>query len=395
MFDYVVLNRSIDGPSISVGEIAEALLFYQSVHLILDRATLLSLIRKVGPNNVLKILSLPSVKATYIEEFLGVHTEQTPLGAEHMFISATISGGKNSGEFKSSKKRLEYALTRNNLTKSQIDNFISRFRKLVTFKTVASDHFIKGGIVSAAMNDLSDAEFVSKGAFIIAKNLIGTDSLPDNFHFEITKKNGKFTTSTNINFNKINELQMAKDVNCGEYTPAHIASGLFNASYGLILAAYYGGDFYTSEVESEIINTKNKHILMRTNINRRVQDDFHSIILNGCPDIATVINNNERDIDEFLELLKKSGRFKKWLKGASPDENIISNYIEDITSSGWINRTPVKVLRYLTTTGLGFINPAAGVLTSIVDTFLLEKINLGWNPNQFINSSLKKFVKTD
>ncbi|WKA62790.1 hypothetical protein [Pectobacterium aroidearum] len=395
MFDHVVLNRSIDGPSITIGEIAEALLFYQSIHIILDRSTLASLIDKIGSHNILKLLSLPHVKATYIEEFLGVHTEQTPFGPEHMLVSAYVSGGQDSGELKSVKKRLEYMLLQNKLSRNQAENFISRFKNLVTFRTVVSDHFIKGGIVSAAMNDLSDIEYVSSGSRIISKNLLASNTLPDDYHFRIIMNNGKFKISTNLDFSKINDIQSNKHGKPEKNTPESIVSGLFNASYGLILAAHYGGDFYTSEVESEIIQFKNKQILNRTNINRSIQNNFYTILLDGCPDVATVLNSDDRSFEEFLELLSKAEKFKKWLKGKSPDENLISNYIDDITSSGWINKTPVKFFRYLANTGIGFINPVAGVFASAVDTFVLDKLNLGWKPNQFINGKLKKFVDND
>lgn len=392
MFDHIVLNRSIDGPSLTFGEIAEALLFYQSVHIILDRSTLSGLINKIGPHNVLKLLSYSHIKATYIEEFLGVHTVNTQSGQEHTLISAYLSGGERVGELKGTKKRLEYMLVRNGLNEAQAENFVTRFRKCVTFKSVSNDHFIKGGVVAAARNDLLDAEYVLSGARVVAKNLLGSIELPSNYYFRISMDNVNFRISTNLDFSIVNAIQKNKDQNCGDFTPAHIASSLFNASYGLILAAYYGGDFYTSEVESDIIQIKNKQILTRANINRNIQNQFFTILLNGCPDVASVLNSGERSFEEFLELMSKANKFKKWLKEKSPDDNLINNYIDDITSSGWINQTPSKIIRYLTSTSLGFVNPITGIIATALDTFLLEKLNLGWKPNQFINKKLKPFV---
>jgi len=392
MFDHVVLNRSVDGPSVTFGEIAEALLFYQSVHIILDRSSLAGLINKIGPNNVLKILAYPNVKATYIEEFVGVHTEQTSSGPEHTLVSVNVVGGEAVGELKSAKKRLEYMLLQNHLNATQAENFISRFRKYVTFRSLANDHYIKGGVVAASTDDLSDTEYVSSGARIIAKNLLGYSNLSDDFYFRIAFAHGNFRISTNLDFSTANEIQKNKDKNHIDYTPVNIATGLFTASYGLILAAHYGGDFYTSEVDSEVIQVKNKQILNRANINRTVQKEFYTILLNGCPDIATVLNSGDRSFEEFSELLSKANKFKKWLKGKSPDENLISNYLEDVTSSGWVNRTPSRILRYLSCTSLGFVAPAAGIVVSAFDTFFLEKLSAGWKPNQFINGKLKSFV---
>lgn len=392
MFDHIVLNRSINGPSLTVGEIAEAILFYQSVHIIMDRSTLAGLIHKIGHHNVLKLLSYPHVKATYIEEFLGVHTIDSPYGPEYSLISAYISGGESVGDLKSSKKRLEYMLYQNGLSNKQAESFSSRFKNCVTFKSIANDHFIKGGVIAAATNDFLDTEYVLLGTRVIAKNLLGDKELPDNYYFKVHMNNGSFRASTNLDFSMVNVIQKNRDKNCGEYTPAHIASSLLNASYGLILAAHYGGDFYTSEVESEIIQLKNKHILTRAHLNRSIQNQFSTILLDGCPDLSSVLNTGERSFEEFLELLSKANNFKKWLKGKSPDENLVSNYIDDISSSGWINQTPSKIIRYLTSTSLGFAGPITGVVASAIDTFLLDKFCSGWKPNQFINKKLKPFV---
>ncbi|WP_439067967.1 hypothetical protein [Serratia ureilytica] len=392
MFDYVVLNRSIDGPPITVGEIAEALLYYQSVHIILDRSTLVELIDKIGPNNVLKLLSNSNVKATYIEEFVGVQTIQTPSGPEYTLISAYVSGGEKVGVLKSAKKRLEYTLLNNGLSNTQAENFISRFKKCVSFRSISNDYYIKGGVVAAAMDDLYDEKYVSSGAHVLANGLLSNRTLNDDFKFNINIGNDKFRIDTNLDFSLINEIQNNKNKEPDGYTPAHIASGLLSASYGLVLAAHYGGDFYTSEVESEVIKIKNKQILTRANINRSLQSEFHTILLKGCPDVATVLNAGDRSFEEFLELLSKASKFKKWLKERSPDENLISNYIDDITSSGWISQTPGKILRYLTSTGLGFIDPITGIFASAIDTFVLDKFSSGWKPNQFINGNLRDFV---
>lgn len=392
MFDHVVLNRSIDGPPLNIGEIAEALLFYQSVHIVLDNSTIRNLILKIGPHNFLKILSLPYVKATYIEEFIGVHTEQTPSGPEHSLISAIFAGGEKDGELKTPKKRLELVLLRANLTQAQARNFVSRFKNLVTFKKLGGDHFIKGGIVSAAMNDLSDTDYVSSGSRVIAKHFLACDNLPSDFNFKIHKNDGSFKISTNMDFNKANEIRHSNSSLTGNYTPASIAAELFSASYALILAAHYGGDFYTSGINSDVIQVKNKQILNRTNINKKAQDDFYTILLSGFPDIVTTLNSGNRSFDEFIVLLSKANRFKHWLKDKSPDENLISNYLQDISSTGWFNQTQGKVFRYIASTAIGMINPLAGLVASATDSFVLDKINFGWKPNQFINGSLKTFV---
>jgi hypothetical protein len=107
MFERVVLRRSLDGPAITVGEIAEALLFYQNVHIVLDYSSLVGLIKNIGMRTTLKLLSLPDVKATYIEEITGTHTEQSPSGPEYSLVALMFTGHQDVGQLKSRKRRLE------------------------------------------------------------------------------------------------------------------------------------------------------------------------------------------------------------------------------------------------------------------------------------------------
>lgn len=392
MFESIVLNRSIDGPAITIGEISEALLFYQNIHIVMDTSNLLGLIRSIGPHNVIRLLSHPDVKTTYIEEILGVMADDTSFGTEYTLASGYFAGSQEHGEIKSWKKRLEFMLARQGLNKTQAENFTERFRQCVTLKRLTGDHFIKGGVISAAKEDFNDSEYVLSATHIILRNLLPKEKSADEFYFKIHSSHGTFRISTNIDFSEINSYQNSVLGNKDETTPASIASGILNSSYGLILAAHYGGDFHTSITESKIIQQKNKQILTRANANRNELSSFYEIALTGCPNIATVINNGERSFEEFLELLTRAKKFKKWLKGKSPDEKLLSQYLDDITTSSWLGSGSSKVLRYMASNGLGLIDPISGLITSALDSFILDKLAAGWKPNQFISKKIKPFV---
>lgn len=388
MFDSIVLNRSIDKPALTAGEIAEALIFYQSIHLVLDTSSLLSLVKEIGPHNLIKLISLPDVKTTFIEEFVGVYSENTENGTEYALISAFFSGDDSKGEIKSWKKRLEHLIFKKGFSKTEAANFVERFRRLVTIKKLSSDHFISGGVINAARRDLNDHDYVSSAARIIVGDLMPNADIPHNFIYKITPSKETFRIYTNINFDHINKSAPKM----GPATPATIAAAILSASYGLILAAHYGGDFHTSLTDSKLISHKNKLILNRSNANRRELELFNEIILKGIPNISFAINSKERTFEEFLELLSKANKFKKWLKGKSPDENLVANYLEDISKTGWIGSGKGKALRYLASTGLGIIGPTTGLITSFFDAFVFDKLIAGWKPNQFISSKLIPFI---
>ena len=392
MFESIVLHRSIDGPPLTAGEIAEALIFYQNIHIVMDTSTLLGLLRSIGHHNVIKLLSLPDVKTTFTEEFLGVYAENSTKDTEYALMSAYISGGDTGAQMKSWKRRLEYMVSRQGLTKTEAARFVERFKACVTLKKLGSDYFINGGVISAAREELTNNEYVSSASKIIVESLLHGEKVPDNQFYEIIHTRESFRVSTNIDFEKINSLNANKLRQAGECTPASIAAGILSASYGLILAAHYGGDFYTSTTDSKIIQHKNKYLLTRSNANRDELNTFNEIVLNGSPNIAAILNDKERSFEEFLELYSKAQGFKKWLKGKSPDKDLVSHYLEDISRSGWHSRGSVKAFRYLVSTGMGLIGPVTGIITSAIDAFVLDRFIIGWKPNQFINERMKSFV---
>tara|TARA_A100000171_G_C2134621_1_gene149272 strand:+ start:2254 stop:3453 length:1200 start_codon:yes stop_codon:yes gene_type:complete len=395
MFERVVLRRSLDGPAITVGEIAEALLFYQNIHLVLDYSSLVGLIKTIGMRNILKILSLPDVKATYIEEITGTHTKQTPTGPEYSLVVFMVSGHQDVGQLKSRKKRLEYILDRQGYKRSETKRLVERFRQSVSYKKLGDDYYVKGGLITAARVDLLDNEYISEASRIIAKRLLESDVLPEGFFFRINSSGENFRVSTNLDFNSVSEVQQARDKNAGNYSPAHVASELLNASIGLIFAGHYGGDFYTSDTESRIIQLRQKFLLQRFQLDRSQLSQFHEVALNGCPSVAETINQGHRSFEEFLEILSSARTFKKWLKDKSPDESLVAGYLEDITKSGWLSSLSGKALRYVVGSGIGAIDPTTGLAISAGDSFFLDRLVSGWKPNQFISGKIKPFVDTE
>jgi len=190
-------------------------------------------------------------------------------------------------------------------------------------------------------------------------------------------------------------VRQLRDPNAGEFTPANITSTLLTASVDTLLAGHYGGDYYTSSIVSKIIHLREQQLFRRVGKNLKELDTFTEIVLNGCPDIADVINEGNRSFDEFLELLKKGEKFKKWLHNRSPDESIVSAYLEDVTSIGWLSTLPGKMVRFLSGSAIGSLEPVTGLAVAAGDSFLLEKLTGGWRPNHFITNHLKPFVSID
>lgn len=117
--------------------------------------------------------------------------------------------------------------------------------------------------------------------------------------------------------------------------------------------------------------------------------------LNGSPSVAETINQGHRSFEEFLELLTSARKFKKWLKGKSPDESLVAGYLEDVTAESWLSTVPGKVFRYVVGAGVGAVDPTTGLALSAGDSFFLDRLVSGWKPNRFITDKVKPFINSE
>lgn len=394
MFEKIVLRRSIHGPALTAGELAEGLLYYQNVHIIVDYGTLAGLASQLDIPILLGLLARRGVSATYVDEFPGVQTHPTPSGPLYSLGAVRFVGSRETGPLKSRKKRIQLAFERfGRCSKKDAKRHAERFRRMVSFRNLSDDSYIPGGAIKLAQSDLLEADYLLAAAEIEARGLLQGRPLPDDFYFRAQMAGDNFTIASNLDFDEITRVRAAIDPNAGTYSPAHISAGILNATIGSVLAGHYGGDFYTSDTESKILELRYGRLLKRAAINRESIKQFESIVFGESPRIADTINSRSRSFEEFLEVLSEADRFKEWLRLQPPHASVAAQYVNDISSIGWLDTLPAKAIRYVLGTIAGAIEPTGGTLLSAIDAFILDKLVGGWRPNQFVQGQLRPFVE--
>jgi hypothetical protein len=394
MFDHVLIRRAVGGSTISAGQIAEALFYYQRVQLFLDTGTVLNLLKQIGVENFLNLLDRKNVSAVYCEEILGTHTESVGVSQVHQFVAFSFAGSNDVGQLKTTPERLQYQVEKNGFSKKITDNFVSRFLRKVPVKKINGNHFIDGGVTVAAQRDLMDAQYVRRAVRIAVLQAEDGYDLGDKFSFDVLNSDLGNFVFTDIDFETVNNrrIQRAAPI-ADKITPAHLLSSILDARADMALAAHYGGDFITSRVTSSIIQVKYAEMLRRTNLNAVAQREFIEIQLPDAPCIAEIVDSGERDFKEFLTLLDRASRFKEWMASVNPDEGLIRTYIKDISKNSIVDRMPAKVLRYILTTGIGDFGLTAAAAIGFVDSFLVQKFLGGWRPNHFVHSNYIPFIR--
>lgn len=394
MFEHVVLRNSETGTSISAGQIAEALLYYQKVQLFIDRGTLLNLIRQIGVNGVLTLLHRHEISAVYCEESLGTHTESFDVVQYHKYVEMTLIGHESTGTLKSPIERLEYVLRRQGIPRKEISRFSRIFLDLVPVRKFSGNHFIQGGIAKASKLDLLDIDYARQAIRSAVAASPGSYVIGDDLELEVIDTDRGAVVFTNIDMNSINQRRAQSIPSIEPLTIAHLLTKILEARADLALASFYGGDFVTSAATSSIIQVRHTELLRRTRINVDSMSQFTEVVLPDSPSLSEIIDSGERSFDDFLILLDRAARFKDWLKTVNPDEGLIRTYMDDVSSEGWIQRLPAKSIRYLFTLALDTTNPAVGMISGFVDNFIVEKLFSGWRPNHFVSGKLSPFVNS-
>ncbi|CAG9932410.1 hypothetical protein [Candidatus Nitrotoga arctica] len=393
MFEHVVLRRAEGGLPISAGRIAETLLYYQKVQLFIDRETLFNLIQQIGTGRILTLLHRTDVSAVYCEEMLATQTESAGVSQYHNFITTRLAGHENVGKLKTPAERLQYELERQSIPKAEAKRFSKAFLELVPIRKFSGNHFLQNGITLAAKSDVLDTKYAAQAMRQAIALTPGGYVIGDDMKFEVIDSVIGLYVFTNIDLNSINRERSKFVPPLDPLTIAYLLNNILNARADLALASFYGGDFVTSAVTSSIIQLRHAELLRRSKLNVDSRRKFTEVILPDSPSVAEVIDSGERSFDEFLSLLDRAARFKDWLKAVNPDEDLIRTYMRDVSSEGWIQRLPVKSLRYVLTLALDATNPVVGLASGFLDNFIVEKLLSGWRPNHFVSGKLSPFLQ--
>jgi hypothetical protein len=398
VFDQIVLRHSKSGPGLTLGEIAEALLFYRRVHIVLDPLSLKPLIDGLGPSGLLELLDRDGVSSVYSEDM--AITQNYPITATyqlHSFGTATISSAVNETRVRRTPRdRLRGLLESRMLTKGDADRFVARFARKVPIEKYAGDFFIAGGIHKAASEDLREHTYITEAARRIVANTPGFEHFATNLRFDIEPVDKRFAVWTNIDFDAGNARRKQLSPGSEDFTESNILSAILDARIDLTLAAHYGSDFHTSAVNSGIVRLRSADLLRRTGISETKLLQLHDMVLDGYPTVAEAINHGKRSFDDFLKLLDRSQHFREWLHQMGPDADVVREYIQRLAAKeDWISSLPAKVVRYVLSSVVGLANPVAGMAIAAADMFLLERMARGWRPNHFMDGQLRPFLEEE
>jgi hypothetical protein len=115
--------------------------------------------------------------------------------------------------------------------------------------------------------------------------------------------------------------------------------------------------------------------------------------VNGIPDFAAFDPANGNAFREFLKVArgKNAASFRQWFhaRPTADRAQIVKAYIELLREVPWTQSLPSRLLRFAVTTVAGFV-PGAGLVASVLDSFVVDALLKGNSPKYFVDD-LKSF----
>lgn len=394
MFESIVLRNSQDTGNITLGAIAEALLFYQNTRVVVGNGTLQSLARTGGLSDVVALVKERRLQAVHCEETLGTLANPHGASTAYDFAAFKLIGHENE-RGKTRADRLEISFRNKGLSAHDAKAQAKAFVDVVPSKSLTKNDYVEGGIPDAARADTQNDEML-KGLLRAGLAAVpGGYDAGDSLQVDRVRGDLGFFVFTNIDFEEVNKRRASMTPALEPLTLAYLLNLIQESRADMHLAAFYGGDFATTTAHSALIRWRQAHLLERSNLNRQAREEFSELVLADYPSIRDVIDSGERSFSEFRKLLDKAQKFKTWLAKANPDQQLVSQYIDALKADTWADKAPAKVLRYLISLGAGMFDPTQGVASGAADAFILDKFMKGWRPNHFVDDRLKPFLDED
>lgn len=401
VFNQVTIHRGLTANKFDVGLLAETLLFYSDVLLLLDRGSLHLMMDILDQDTILRLVNEFDLKLSYHREAFGAITRTTNGLAVHNFNDFKV-GGLKGKKIHSVHEEIEDVIVR----KLGSNRQVRQFAKKLIDKT--SSHILKredsASLIEAARSDILDARYTQDASNAAISILSPSIVIDPRWRFcAVDLGEEGFIIDTNIDFNFLNTAyKKVPGQEDGSLTESLIASYIFGARVDSYFASSYMSGYVCDPLSSALMKRKFLELIRRRERDVAELDLFQEKVLPEGRKVREVINSGEALFVDILPVIQEGRKFKGWLEARNPDESLLNEYFSEISKPSWIQKLPGKTFRFITTSGLGFaaaaaFSPVVRTLAELgltaIDSFFIDRLLNGWRPNQFVDGSLTNFIE--
>ncbi len=382
---------------INLGLIAEAMIFYQKVTIVADASAFKELTRLIGTDILIRLMEEGFLRLVYQDGQVAIKTNEDANGLQVM----------SPVQFTAPALSIEVIAPK---TFVEITGKSGKGRRNAqrAIRSIELFDWEKVKPLSGVYDDFNDETYINIAARSYLKNCIPDYPQNEPITFSLTSipgNNHSYTVKSNIDFELASKLfpqkQRLDDV---KVTPAGILVDIARVRSMLNIAGVEGSELAPDIIDSEIIQLKLNNILKKSIKSGQDLRLFQEMTLLEANAIREAINKDPRLFNDFIPVLVKSRKYKSYLKGIDGnDTTLLRDYYRMSMEKTWVERLPAKSVRWALAIGFDISSnmfiPNPGIATGLTailsagDTFLLDKLKLGWKPSQFIEGDLKSFLE--
>ncbi len=375
---------------LDIGLLAEAMLFYQDVHLIVDIGMLKELLIKGEPETVIELLRNEHLHIYYLEDCVGIYTKSA--NTPHAMHDPIIYQVDRLGLERHAPEIFMDVVGR----KGRGRRLARRFIPLV--EPIKHDRVIPDQV----RDDINDQKYLENILTSLLQYYVPEYELPQPIIFKTSPAANGIKVDTNIDFYIANKIYHKRvPLEHSSLSEAYLLSHLMNSRANIYFASQYSTEIAIDQVSAHIMQIKVNGILGSYRRSKEQISDFQDFTFKNGHALRETINSGEKTLGDMLDLLNSARKFKKWLISQPPDGDLLKQYYLEVTSSTWVDKLPGKSLRWALFTaagiavdalGAGGVGTTLGLGLSAADQFILDKILKGWKPSQFIEGTLVDFI---
>lgn len=394
MFESIFLTKpTISNPEspIDLGFLAETMLFYRDVHVLVSRQGLRQITRACGPETLIELLERRYLRLIYQHELGGVQTENTNTANErHTPVFFRIERQ----ELQHIAPEIFADVTgRSGKGRRLAQRFIPLVSELPYNRSVLSD--VKADFLDEHFSDIAVGELLR----LVAPEY----EAPERITFRIFPEGEHYRVSSNINFDLVNQSYHKRiPKEHSSMSPAYILSHILSCREHLAMSANLSAEIAVDAAQATLMKARIQAILKPRAESARDINSFFDLVFDDARPVREAINSGEKSMREFMEVLQEAGKWRGWLNERSPDTTLVKEYFRAATANSWVDKLPTRSIRWAIFTGAGLgldalgaggVGTALGIGVSAADAFLLDKLIRGWKPHQFVQGPLARFVK--
>jgi hypothetical protein len=396
MFESIVispratLDPNVEKGPIDLGVLAESMLFYGSVNVIVNDSVLRQLVQQMGIEVLIEYVERGYLKIKYLENGMGIRTGNTGTPLErHTPVIYQLP-------------HLRFEAYSTELFRELIGKSGKGRRLAHRFQKYVEPISLPTHIVNDVLTDFSDSKLVEESATYLVKQYVPELTGLGDATFKVIRGDEGLSVQSNINFQAVNAIYHRRvSPKHTSIAPGLLLSHIANLQTFLYFSSKFNSEIAVDSINSNLLKLKCADIVQKSNASQTAVHAFQDFLFEDAKSLGESIRNGSRSFADLLQVLDKAERFKDWIKGKPPNIDLVKEYFRAVTSESWIEKLPSKGLRWAIFTasgigldllGAGVIGTAIAVALSVVDSFILDNILKGWKPNQFVDGPLQKFI---